>query len=67
MIRVQYWEPAKWTARLRRCNTSDKLIFAEMNMEAGAADLRRYILSKKLRWVCFATLLGISLSLTRLS
>lgn len=33
--RVQYWEPAKWTARLRRRNTSDRLILLKMNMEAG--------------------------------
>jgi len=33
--RVQYWEPAKWTAQLRRCSTSDKLILLKMNMEAG--------------------------------
>jgi len=33
--RVQYWEPAKWTARLRRNNTSDKLILLKINMEAG--------------------------------
>ncbi len=33
--RVQYWEPAKWTARLRRANISDSVILLKMNMEAG--------------------------------
>lgn len=33
--RVQYWEPAKWTARLRRFNTAETLILLKMNMEAG--------------------------------
>jgi oligopeptidase B len=33
--RVTYWEPAKWTARLRARNTSDSLIILKTNMEAG--------------------------------
>ncbi len=32
---VQYWEPAKWAARLRMKNTSDSLIFLKTDMEAG--------------------------------
>ena len=32
---VQYWEPAKWVARLRENNTADTQIFFETNMDAG--------------------------------
>lgn len=32
---VQYWEPAKWTARLRKLNTSNNYIFLKTDMEAG--------------------------------
>lgn len=32
---VQYWEPAKWTARLRAKNTADTFIFLKTDMQAG--------------------------------
>lgn len=32
---VQYWEPAKWVARLRAVNTGDKSILLHTNLEAG--------------------------------
>ncbi len=32
---VQYWEPAKWVARLRDMKTDDNLLIMHTNMEAG--------------------------------
>jgi oligopeptidase B len=33
--RVQYWEPAKWVARLRAMKTGDRLLLLRTNMGAG--------------------------------
>ncbi|PPT11262.1 Protease II [Geitlerinema sp. FC II] len=33
--RVKYWEPAKWTAKLRSLKTDDNLLLLKTNMEAG--------------------------------
>jgi oligopeptidase B len=32
---VQYWEPAKWVAKLRVLKTNSKQLFLDINMEAG--------------------------------
>jgi len=32
---VQYWEPAKWVAKLRALKTDDKLLLLSCNMEVG--------------------------------
>jgi len=32
---VQYWEPAKWVAKLRATKTNDKQLFLDTNMDAG--------------------------------
>ena len=32
---VQYWEPAKWVAKLRENNTSNNQIIFQCNMDAG--------------------------------
>jgi oligopeptidase B len=32
---VQYWEPAKWTAKLRELKNNDPLILLKTDMEAG--------------------------------
>lgn len=33
--RVQYWEPAKWVAKLRACKTDDNWLLLKTNMGAG--------------------------------
>ncbi|MBI5010888.1 MAG: prolyl oligopeptidase family serine peptidase, partial [Bacteroidia bacterium] len=32
---VQYWEPAKWVAKLRAMKTDDNLLVMDVNMSAG--------------------------------
>jgi oligopeptidase B len=32
---VQYWEPAKWVAKLREIRTGNNLLFLDTNMDAG--------------------------------
>lgn len=32
---VQYWEPAKWVARLRQTKTDDNMLVMDVNMSAG--------------------------------
>jgi oligopeptidase B len=32
---VQYWEPAKWTAKLRELKTDNNLLLLHTNMDAG--------------------------------
>lgn len=32
---VQYWEPAKWVAKLRTLKTDDNVLYLDTNMEAG--------------------------------
>ncbi|KAF2517829.1 S9 family peptidase [Flavobacterium foetidum] len=32
---VQYWEPAKWVAKLREIKTNENLLFLDTNMDAG--------------------------------
>jgi oligopeptidase B len=33
--RVSYWEPAKWTAKLRQVKTGDRTLILKTNMDAG--------------------------------
>jgi oligopeptidase B len=43
---VQYWEPAKWVAKLRDLKTDDNLLLLHTNMDAGhggkSGRFRRY-------------------------
>ena len=43
---VQYFEPAKWVARLRRLKTDDRPLLLHVNLEAGhggkSGRFRRY-------------------------
>ncbi|HEY7608698.1 MAG TPA: prolyl oligopeptidase family serine peptidase, partial [Alphaproteobacteria bacterium] len=32
---VQYWEPAKWVAKLRAMKTNDNMLLLKTNMDAG--------------------------------
>ena len=32
---VQYWEPAKWVAKIRDCKTDNNKLFLDTNMDAG--------------------------------
>ena len=32
---VQYWEPAKWVAKLRATKTDSNILYLDTNMEAG--------------------------------
>jgi oligopeptidase B len=32
---VQYWEPAKWVAKLRKMKTDDNVLYLDTNMDAG--------------------------------
>ena len=32
---VQYWEPAKWVAKLRELKTGDNILLLHTNMDAG--------------------------------
>ena len=32
---VQYWEPAKWVAKLREIKTGNQILLLQTNMDAG--------------------------------
>jgi len=58
--RVAYWEPAKWTARLRARKTDDNRLLLRTNMGAGHAGRRgggttcgRWPSSTRSCWMCW--------------
>jgi oligopeptidase B len=59
---VQYWEPAKWVAKLRELKTDDNLVLLSTNMEAGhggaSGRFKRYK-ETALEYVFMFELLGI--------
>lgn len=60
---VQYWEPAKWVAKLREMKTDDKTLLLETNLEAGhggASGRFRQYKETSLEYAFMLTLSGIN-------
>ena len=56
---VQYWEPAKWVAKLRDMKTDDNLLLLHTNMEAGHGGASGRFKRYKERALNFAFLLNL--------
>ncbi|HBA60475.1 MAG TPA: oligopeptidase B [Elusimicrobia bacterium] len=56
---VQYWEPAKWTARLREMKTGDNLILLKTDMDTGHGGKSGRFESLKLTALEYAFLLRL--------
>ena len=61
--RVQYWEPAKWTAKLRDCKTNNNLLLLLTNMESGHFGATGRLEFLKLFSLYYSFLIGIEESL----
>jgi len=62
---VQYWEPAKWVARLRHSKTDDNPLLLETNMEAGhggASGRFRRLDQTALEYAFFLDLAGMAVA-----
>ncbi|HSF19769.1 MAG TPA: S9 family peptidase [Vicinamibacteria bacterium] len=60
---VQYWEPAKWVAKLRAIKTDENLLLLKTNMEAGhggPSGRFRYHRQTALEYAFFLDLAGIT-------
>jgi len=60
---VQYWEPAKWVAKLRNFKTDDNLLLLHTNMESGhggASGRFKRIKEIALQYMFFLNLLNIN-------
>ncbi len=61
--RVGYWEPAKWTAKLRDLKTDDNLLLLDTKMGAGhmgASGRYDYLKEKAFEYAIIFSVLGIS-------
>jgi len=56
---VQYWEPAKWIAKLRELKTDDNLLVMDCNMEAGHGGASGRFKRNKSRALVYAFLLDL--------
>jgi len=59
---VQYFEPAKWVAKLRAMKTDKNVLFLKTNMEfghGGASGRFDYLKDVSLRWAFLFALEGI--------
>ncbi len=61
--RVQYWEPAKWTAKIRDNKTDDNLLLLLTNMESGHFGATGRLERLKLYSLYYSFLIGIEQSL----
>ena len=57
--RVQYWEPAKWIAKLREYKTDKNLIAMVMNMKSGHFGSTGQLEYFKLYALCYSFLIGL--------
>ena len=60
--RVQYWEPTKWTARLRATGTGNSLLLLKTHMGAGhsgASGLYGYLEDRAFTWAFLLGCLGV--------
>ena len=57
---MQYWEPAKWVARLRSSKTDDNLLLLRTNMEAGHGGASGRFRAREETALVYAFLLSLS-------
>jgi oligopeptidase B len=60
--RVTYWEPAKWTAKLRELKTNDNVLLLKTNMGAGHAGVSgrfESLKEKALEYTFITKMLGV--------
>ena len=63
--RVQYWEPAKWIAKLREYKTGDNLALMTMNMDSGHFGSTGQFEYFKLYSLCYSFLIGLEKGLLK--